>query len=114
MPPLGVGFTIVATSLIHVVVFAPPPSSEMLDVTEAEMRACQFTHLVTPKLRRKHERVRQTKRRLDNGAVPRSVYETQAISQAKPWEDEGISRATWYRRRETSSYHCTVENPQNR
>ena len=29
---------------------------------------------------------------------PREEYENNSISRAKPWEDMGISRATWYRR----------------
>jgi len=32
-------------------------------------------------------------------AQPRADYEEQSLSRAKPWEAEGVSRATWYRRR---------------
>jgi IS30 family transposase len=31
-------------------------------------------------------------------AQPRAEYEANSISKAKPWESQGISRATWYRR----------------
>lgn len=31
-------------------------------------------------------------------AQPRAEYEESSLSKAKPWESEGISRATWYRR----------------
>jgi hypothetical protein len=31
-------------------------------------------------------------------AQPRDEYEAQSVSRRKPWEAEGISRATWYRR----------------
>lgn len=31
-------------------------------------------------------------------AEPRKDYESKSINRNKPWEDFGISRATWYRR----------------
>lgn len=31
-------------------------------------------------------------------SIPRAEYEAQSFSKLKPWEDLGISRATWYRR----------------
>lgn len=55
---------------------------------------------------------RDTKRRRDNGAKPRAEYEAQSISRAEPWKAEGISRATYYRRRkhgvETSPHHVSI------
>lgn len=33
-------------------------------------------------------------------AEPREQYEARGLSRRKPWEAEGISRATWYRRRQ--------------
>lgn len=44
--------------------------------------------------RRRHS---QEARRRQEGAKPRAEYE--ASAQGKPWNREGISRATWYRRR---------------
>jgi len=41
---------------------------------------------------------RQAARRAQ-GIKPRADYEQDAIARRKPWEDLGISRATWYRRR---------------
>ena len=32
-------------------------------------------------------------------AEPRSEYEARSLARRKPWVAEGISRATWYRRR---------------
>jgi len=32
-------------------------------------------------------------------SLPRAEYESQSLSRRRPWEAEGISRATWYRRR---------------
>jgi hypothetical protein len=33
------------------------------------------------------------------GIIPRASYEANSLSRQKPWEAEGISRRTWYRRR---------------
>ena len=35
------------------------------------------------------------------GAKPRAQYEAESLARIKPWEAEGISRRTWYRRRGT-------------
>jgi hypothetical protein len=50
--------------------------------------------------RRRRERNRQAKelKRRARGSRLRSEYEAQSISRAKPWEAEGISRKTWYKR----------------
>jgi hypothetical protein len=50
------------------------------------------------KRRREREKQRRKASRRAKGALPRQEYEQRAISRAKPWEAEGISRATWYRR----------------
>lgn len=63
--------------------------------------------------RRKRERAAAERRR--RGAIPHS----QSLAQTKPWEAEGVSRATWFRRqkkqRETDSCHhlLTVEGTAN-
>lgn len=41
---------------------------------------------------------RQRARRRANGAKPRAEYEATARERTRPWETEGISRRTWYRR----------------
>ena len=50
------------------------------------------------KRRRQLDRQRKENARRAKGIKPRKVYEGQSVSAAKPWEDEGISRRTWYRR----------------
>lgn len=55
------------------------------------------------KLRKQRDRQRQANQRRTKGIKPRKIYEQQSIAQTKPWEAQGISRATWYRRRETSA-----------
>jgi hypothetical protein len=55
------------------------------------------------KLRKKRSAKRKEGQRRKQGAKPRALYEAESISNARPWEDEGISRATWYRhKRETA------------
>jgi hypothetical protein len=36
-------------------------------------------------------------------AQPRAEYEAQSLARSKPWEAEGISRMTWYRRRKVAT-----------
>jgi len=49
--------------------------------------------------RRERDRKRAAAKRRAKGAEPRAVYEANSLSQTKPWEQEGISRSTWERRR---------------
>jgi hypothetical protein len=84
---------------------------EALGITEAEMRACCFRHLVSPEIRREHHRLDKTRRRRELGMVPRPEYEAKSASRLEPWRTEGVSRATWYRRRETSLSRCMVAKP---
>jgi hypothetical protein len=46
---------------------------------------------------------RRRKKRIMNGGQERAEYEGNSLSRTKPWLAEGISRATWFRRRETST-----------
>ena len=48
--------------------------------------------------KRETDRERARLKRARSGAKSRQEYEAQSINKAKPWEDEGISRRTWYRR----------------
>jgi hypothetical protein len=60
-----------------------------VDMTEAD--------LVEHRKKVKNERRRA--RRQAQGAKPRHAYLAKSLSKQKPWEAEGIARATWYRRR---------------
>jgi hypothetical protein len=55
------------------------------------------------KLRKQRDRQRKANQRRAKGATPRKLYEERSVARAKPWQAEGISRSTWYRRRETSA-----------
>ena len=84
---------------------------EALGITETEMRACGFRHLVSSDIRREHHRVGKIQRRR-NQACLREEYEAKSTSNLKPWEAKGISRRTWYRQRGTSLSRCMVAKPQ--
>jgi len=52
-------------------------------------------------LKRIRDRIRRSAERRAAGAQTRVEYETNGLSRTKPWEAEGISRRTWYRRHQT-------------
>jgi hypothetical protein len=62
-----------------------------VDITARELKA---------RCKRK-ARAREQQRRRKQGAIPRAEYEAKSLSKTKPWEDEGISRRTWYRRQQS-------------
>jgi hypothetical protein len=61
------------------------------------------------KRRRALDRQRKENARRAKGVKPRKAYEGQSTSKAQPWKAEGISRASWYRRKadETAPRHET-------
>jgi hypothetical protein len=81
-------------------------AGRLLDVTAEERWQCDIRTMKavdeTPEEaaarrkeeRREYERARSRRRRRDAGATARR----DSISRAKPWDAQGISRATWYRR----------------
>ena len=65
--------------------------------------ACDVTRAQRMRLRRRNKRERDRKRaarkRVEQGATPRAQYlAANGTSRAKPWERQGIHRATYYRR----------------
>jgi hypothetical protein len=76
--------------------------AKLLQVTSDEVRRYglrTFGSVDRPKKQRKQDRKAkdreyQRQKRLEAGATPRD----QSLTTQKPWEVEGISRATWYRR----------------
>jgi hypothetical protein len=63
-------------------------------------------------MRKLKEIERKRKKRRAAGAKPRAEYLAQSIEQTKPWEAEGISRATWHRRRKKAAVPA-AERPAN-
>ena len=80
---------------------------ERLRVTNAQrerlrlwtIAACDMTPEEAQDWRKAKERARKRQRR---NREPRAKYEANSINRTKPWLALGISRATWFRRRETS------------
>jgi len=54
-------------------------------------------------LRKRRRRLREERRRRSRGARPRAEYEANSLSRGKPWEAEGMSRRSWYRKRRGTS-----------
>jgi hypothetical protein len=65
------------------------------DMTEAGMA------LIRKQKRRQRDRLRR-------GRQPRAEYLAASLAQTKPWEQEGISRRTWERRRVASVHHINL------
>lgn len=61
--------------------------------------AIDFGRAARAKRRKERDRLRKAKQRRNEGKPTRKQYEEQSISRTKPWLDEGVSRASWYRRR---------------
>lgn len=51
------------------------------------------------KRRKARDRERKANARAKAGMIARAEYEAGSLERAKPWESEGVSRRTWYRRR---------------
>ena len=84
---------------------------ERIRLTNAEREACgvrliqpiDMTKAELAERKKAKKRDRDRERRRKAGALPRSVYEATSKTKLKPWEAEGISRRTWYRRNGTGT-----------
>jgi hypothetical protein len=63
-------------------------------IAACDMSPAQMAKWRKTKAKAKMRRIRQSR-----GSKSRAEYEAQSKSRAKPWEQEGISRAQWYRRK---------------
>lgn len=78
-----------------------------LNLTEAERHglrittigAADMTKAERDAVRKTRKRKARRERRRKDGVKPRTEYEAAAIGYGKPWEAEGVSKATWYRRK---------------
>ena len=85
---------------------APIRSENLLGVTDEIRSEAKAWNIGTfggspeqrAKARKERQRRRDQDRRNNAGCKSRKEYERNSINHAKPWEGEGISRATWYRR----------------
>lgn len=53
--------------------------------------------------RRRRARERAAAKRAARDATPRDLWLARSLSQTKPWQAEGVSRRTWYRRRKAAA-----------
>lgn len=81
--------------------------AEMLSVTAEERWACRITTIGAIDETREEraaragqERKNRDRERIRTKRVGKHKPRSAALTQTKPWEEEGISRATWYRRRQ--------------
>ena len=80
---------------------------ERLHVTNREREAlklrtiapCDMTDMQLKELRRAKDRARKQQARRHAGSKRREVYLARSMMKSKPWTSEGISRATWFRKR---------------
>lgn len=61
--------------------------------------ACDVTKAQRAKLRKHKAMMRERQRRATAGATPRF----QSLERTRPWEEEGISRRTWFRRQKQAA-----------
>lgn len=52
---------------------------------------------------KERRRARAQQRRREKGAQNRAEYEAKSLSRAKPWQAAGMSRAAWYRARQSTN-----------
>ncbi len=84
--------------------------AKFLGVTDRQRTALGITSIGSidvgrkqrEKRRREHKRMNKELIRRARGIKPRAQYESSSLSRTRPWDSEGISRRTWYRRRGTS------------
>jgi hypothetical protein len=58
-------------------------------------------------LRKRRRRLNCERSRRAGGARPRADYEAKSLARTKPWEAQGMSRRSWYRKRGTSPRPAT-------
>lgn len=80
--------------------------AELLNVTPTEEE--RLSVIVGATVKKAREVIRSRENRRQAGAVEREEYEAGSLSKAKPWEAEGISRRTWYRRQKMEAEVITL------
>ncbi|BCI65883.1 hypothetical protein [Acetobacter aceti] len=73
---------------------------QVLDISIKEMETlkCLVSDSIKKERRKQADRKYQADKRRKAGAVDRDTYENTSLNKERPWEVEGISRASWYRR----------------
>lgn len=102
----------------HYMLMRPDKIGELLGVTDATREAAQAWNIGTlggsradrAKAAKERHRLGEQRRRRDDGALSRDEYEASSLSRIKPWVIEGVSRASWYRRRIPNETSACVTN----
>jgi len=69
---------------------------ELFEISPEEQR--KLRTIISKDESKERHRQREENRRREAGAITRKEYETNSLSQKKPWEKLGMSRRTWYRK----------------
>ncbi|PHP26252.1 hypothetical protein [Limimaricola cinnabarinus] len=93
--------------------YAGATLADLLCVSDEMARALGLRQIFSMMERKRRKAGRQRMRRAASGAVTRASYlAANAISRTKPWEAQGISRATWYRRQKVGAETSNMREPQ--
>jgi hypothetical protein len=80
--------------------YAGATMAPLLGVDVSLARRLGLEQVIPKALREERRRDRRRDRRRTAGVLPRSLWlALHPLSRERPWEAEGVSRATWYRRR---------------
>ena len=84
--------------------YAGETLADLLCVSDEIARALGLRQIFSLTERKRRKADKQRMRRSNSGAVTRARYlASNATSRTKPWEAQGISRATWYRRQKAEA-----------
>lgn len=69
---------------------------DLFEISSDEMKS--MSTIISPSEKKKRNAQLKKELRREAGAISREDYLANAVSNTKPWEELGISRATWYRK----------------
>ena len=75
---------------------------DLFEITSDEERS--LSTIISKAEKDRRRRQRDEEKRRASGMIPRSDYEAMSVERKKPWESEGVSRATYYRREKAQKH----------
>jgi hypothetical protein len=87
---------------IHVIRTKLAPQLQALWTFDTTIGTIDMTKDERAAARKARKRQAKREKRRKQGIKPRAEYEASAIGHGKPWEAEGVSKATWYKRQRTA------------
>lgn len=93
------GQTVVFNGKIYPPLYTPTNLTmiEKLGVTSEEMG--KLTTIIDDDEKRRRQKIKKQQQRRSAGVQPRAEYESNSLSRQKPWEQMGIGRTTYYKRK---------------